>query len=218
MAVFLFFDESGNFDFSPHGTPYVVFGALTPREPALLLRPLSDLRYSLIASGVEIEALHATEDKQVVRNKVFAIIKSVGGFEFDTVVVDKRKVDPALYDVTKFYPHFAYHLLSKAFTRYSDERERIVVITDSLPVKRTKRAVEKAFKLYIRQNLANRVFTILHHPSSSPACLQAADYCTWAVYRKWRDNDLRPYGEIRHLLRTEVEVLGKQGGSTRWAN
>lgn len=210
MAVFLFFDESGNFDFSTNGTPYVVFGALTTRNPAPLLRPLSDLRYSLIASGIEIEAFHATEDKQVVRNQVFAIIKAVGGFEFDAVVVEKRKVDPALYDVTRFYPQFAYHLLSQVFARHPDQSERIVVITDSLPVKKTKQAVEKAFKLYIRQNLASRLFTILHHPSSSHACLQAADYCTWAVYRKWRDNELRPYNEVKELLRTEVDILSKE--------
>lgn len=210
MAVFLFFDESGNFDFSTQGTPYVVFGALTTRDPAPLLRPLSDLRYSLIASGIEIEAFHATEDKQIVRNQVFAIIKAVGGFEFDAVIVEKRKVHPDLYDVTRFYPQFAYHLLSRVFARYPDEGERIVVITDSLPVKKTKQAIEKGFKLYIRQNLPSRVFTILHHASPSHACLQAADYCTWAVYRKWRDSELRPYSEIKHLLHSEVDILAKE--------
>ena len=207
MAVFLFFDESGNFDFSANGTPFVIFGTLTTRDPAPLLRPLSDLRYSLIASGIEIEAFHATEDKQRIRDQVFAIIKTVGGFEFDAVVVEKRKVDPSLYDVTRFYPQFAYHLLSQVFARYPDESERIVVITDALPVKKTKQAVEKAFKLYIRQNLGNRIFTILHHPSSSHACLQAADYCTWAIYRKWRDRELRPYRQVGHLIRTEIDIL-----------
>lgn len=210
MAIFLFFDESGNFDFSTNGTPYVVFGALTTRDPAPLLRPLSDLRYSLIASGIEIEAFHATEDKQVVRDQVFAIIKAVGGFEFDAAIVEKRKVDPALYDVTKFYPQFAYHLLNQVFARYPDEGERIVLITDPLPVKKTKRAVEKAFKLYIRQNLARRAFSVLHHASSSHACLQAADYCTWAVHRKWRDNELRPYSEIQQLVRTELDILANE--------
>lgn len=207
MTVFLFFDESGNFDFSPGGTRYLVFGALTTRSPAPLLRPLSDLRYELLASGMEIEAFHAAEDKQAVRDRVFRIISTATGVDFDALVVEKRKVDPALYDVTSFYPEFACRLLKDVFARYPDTNERIVIITDLLPVKRTKRAVEKAFKTFIRRNFAGRLFTVLHHPSSSHACLQAADYSTWAVYRKWRDNELRPYNEIKALIRGETDTL-----------
>ena len=210
MTVFLFFDESGNFDFSSGGTRYVVFGALTTRNPAPLLRPLSDLRYDLLATGIELEAFHATEDKQAVRNRVFDIIKGVDGVELDSVIVEKAKVDPALYEVAKFYPEFAHPLLKGIFARYPDPGERIIIITDRLPLKRTKNAVEKAFKTFIRQNFGNRLFTVLHHPSSSHACLQAADYCTWAIYRKWRDNELRPYDEIKHLIKAELDVLQAQ--------
>jgi hypothetical protein len=207
LTTFLFFDESGNFDFSPGGTRFVVFGALTTRNPGPLLRPLSDRRYELIAGGIEIEAFHATEDKQVVRDRVFEIIKGVRGVEFDAVIVEKAKVDPALYDVSKFYPTFSQPLLTAIFNRHQDAGERVVIITDRLPLKRTKNAVEKAFKTFIRQNFSDRLFTILHHSSLSHACLQAADYCTWAVCRKWRDNELRPYAEIGHLVKTEVDVL-----------
>lgn len=184
MSVFLFFGESGNFDFSPGGTRFIVFGALTTRSPGPLLRPLSDLRYALLASGEEIEAFHATEDKQVVRDQVFQIIRSARDVEFDSVVVEKRKVDPKLYEAARFYPEFGHALLRDIFARYPDPSERIVIVTDLLPLTKTKKAVEKAFKGYIRQNFASRVFTILHHPSSSHACLQAADYCTWAVFRR----------------------------------
>lgn len=209
MTVFLFFDESGNFDFSPTGTPYLVFGALTTRDPANLLRPLSDLRYRLIASGVEIESFHATEDKQVVRDQVYQIIKTVGGFEFDAVVIEKRKVNPVLYDAARFYPQFANYLLRYIFARYPDPNERIVVITDRIPLRKKKGAIEKAFKGYIRQNLGRRPFTILHHPASSHACLQAADYCTWAIYRKWKDGELRPYNEIRSFVRSDFDILAR---------
>ncbi len=134
MAVFLFFDEAGNLDFSPSGTKFYVFGALTTREPSLLFRPLSDLRYRLIAEGTDIERFHASEDRQQVRDLVFDILGDVGGFEFDSVIVRKDKVGEAFKDDLSFYPHFANFLLQGVFARYSDPDEQIVIITDRLPV------------------------------------------------------------------------------------
>ncbi|MEE9132954.1 MAG: DUF3800 domain-containing protein [Gemmatimonadota bacterium] len=131
----------------------------------------------------------------------------MGGFKFDAVVVEKRKVNPVLYNEVRFYPQFANYLLKYVFARYSDMKERIVVITDSIPVKKKKQAVEKAFKTFIRGNLGRRPFTLLHHPAASHACLQAADYCAWAVYRKWKDGELRPYEEIKQLVRSDFDIL-----------
>ena len=84
--------------------------------------------------------------------------------------------------------------------------QRVVVVTDTLPVKRTKRAVEKAFKGYIAQNLGSRPYTLVHHSSAAHACLQIADYCTWAVHRKWQHGDGRSYDLIRPFIRSELEI------------
>ena len=32
---------------------------------------------------------------------------------------------------------------------------------------------------------------VLHHASKSNMDLQIADYCTWAIYRKWNSQDAR---------------------------
>jgi hypothetical protein len=34
-------------------------------------------------------------------------------------------------------------------------------------------------------------FRILHHASRADVNLQVADYCAWALYRKWERDDLR---------------------------
>lgn len=207
MAVFLFFDESGNLDFSPTGTRYYIFGTLSTHDPAPLSHPLSNLHYQLIANGIEIERFHATEDRQKIRDYVFPILSQVGGFEFDCVIIEKRKVNPVLYDPSRFYPKFANYLLQYVFRRYHEPDERIVVITDTLPVKKKRKAVERAFMTYIRRNLGQRPFTVLHHSSASHACLQAADYCNWAIHKKWKDNELRPYNKIRKFIRSEFDIL-----------
>lgn len=89
------------------------------------------------------------------------------------------------------------------FSRYTDPDERIILITDRLPMKRRRQAVEKAFKTYLRQELGDRPFSVLHHSSAGHSGLQAADYCTWAVYRKWHSADTRSYALIESLVKTE---------------
>jgi hypothetical protein len=210
MAVYLFFDESGNLDFSRNGTRYYVFGALTTHEPAAFSRLLSEFRYELLSEGVELEFFHATEDRQHVRDRVFRIIDSIGGFEFDAVIIDKAKVAPPLREETRFYPRFASELLTRVFERHPHPGERIVIVTDRLPVNRKRQAVEKAFKTFLRQKLQDRPFSIVHHSSAGHSGLQAADYCTWAIFKKWTTGEARPYEQVRRFVRSETEVAGAE--------
>ena len=203
MAIYLFFDESGNLDFGPSGSRYFCVGTLATRDPAALERALGALRYDLLAEGVELEAFHATDDRQAVRDRVFAALAAVDGFEVDALVVEKAGVPAALRDEARFYPECAERLLAPVFARYRDPAERVVVVTDRLPLKRTKQAVEKAFKLFIRRRLGARPFSVLHHVSAAHAGLQAADYALWAVHRKWQGGDARSHVLIAPFLRSE---------------
>jgi len=135
VAVYLFFDESGNLDFGPSGSRYFCVGTLATRDPAALDRALAALRYELLAEGTELEAFHATDDRQAVRDRVFAALTAAGGFEVDALVVEKARVPEALRDEARFYPECAERLLAPVFARYRDPAERVVVVTDRLPLR-----------------------------------------------------------------------------------
>jgi hypothetical protein len=206
-AVYLFFDESGDLHFSKSGSPYYYFGALTTTDPVPLSNALTALRYELMHDGLELERFHASEDRQAVRDRVFSAIAATGRFEFDAVVVEKRKTHPTLHDEVRFYPKFAAYLLNYVFARYTDPSQRVIVVTDSLPMKRKRNVVEKAFKLFIREKLGDRDFSIMHHASAAHPCLQAADYCTWAVHKKWASGDTRPIAVINSFVRSEFDIF-----------
>jgi hypothetical protein len=79
VALYLFVDESGNLDFSPSGTPYYGFGALSTRDPAAIEYALSTLKYELVSEGGEpLERFHATDDRQAVRDRVFEALTAGG--------------------------------------------------------------------------------------------------------------------------------------------
>ena len=42
--------------------------------------------------------------------------------------------------------------------------------------------------------------------SASDPCLQVADYCTWALQRKWERGDTRSYDLIKHKIKYEYEL------------
>ena len=44
-------------------------------------------------------------------------------------------------------------------------------------------------------------------PSNSDPCLQIADYCTWAIQRKWEKNDSRSYDLIKDKIVSEYDIF-----------
>lgn len=203
---YLFVDESGDFDFGAAGSRYFIFGVLSTQNPEALTVSLAKLRYDLLTNGQEIECFHATDDRQAVRDQVFHTIRDCTPFDLDFLVVEKSEIPNAEREPTAFYPRFGHALVEMVLSRYAEDGERVIVITDRLPVKRHRNAVEKAFKIAIRQTLGDRAFTIVHHASAAHGALQAADYCLWAVQRKWKTGDERSYRLIADLIKTEEKL------------
>jgi hypothetical protein len=207
VAVYLFFDESGNLDFSPNGSRYFCFGVLTLRDPGPLTVALTRLRYSLLAEGLELEYFHAAEDRQAVRDRVFDTLAEVGGFALDLLIADKREIHPLLRNPFEFYCRHGYAIMEAALTHVRHLDEHIVVVTDTLPIQRERKALEKAFRSALRKYLGSQSFSVLHHGSAAHAGLQAVDYCTWAVQRKLR-GDPRSYERIRPWIQSEWQARG----------
>jgi len=61
-SLFIFIDESGNFDFSSKGTKYFILSAVSTLNP-LGKERLEEIKYDLMKNGTNLEYFHATEDK-----------------------------------------------------------------------------------------------------------------------------------------------------------
>lgn len=208
--LYIFLDESGNRDFSPNGTRYFLFSGIVKERPFHAYKALSELRYDLIEDGKELHRFHATEDEQEVRNKVFRIIQShLEGVAIEALVVEKRKTHPKLQAENRFYPemlgYFLRHILgSRSLTQNSE----VIIFTDKLPAGRQKKEFEKTVRQTLAKMLPTEVkYRVFHHESQSNFDLQIADYCNWAIYRKWDRNDRRPYNLIRSAIRKEFDIF-----------
>ena len=178
------------------------------------------LKHSLLSQGIDLEQFHASENKQAVRDNVFNILSRMdaGRARIDTLIVRKNRVKLSLQSLVKLYPEMVSQLLIRSF----DERglnvfqyDQIQIILDRVgDHKREREAVVKGIKMFLKSCLEGVPYTIYMHSSASHLYLQLVDYCSWAVYVKWERGELRPYTEIKHLLRSEYDIFEK--GHTEW--
>ena len=165
---------------------------------------------SAFSTAFEQERFHCAEDNAHVRNRVFELISGrLAGVDIDGLVVEKRKTGPALTAESRFYPKMLGYLLKYVLARPSHVKaQEIIIITDTIPVRRRRHAVEKAIKLTLGQMLPKGSrYRILHHNSRSHYGLQVADYCCWAVFRKHERGDSSYFDRIRPAVRSEFDIF-----------
>lgn len=208
-CVYIFLDEGGNFDFSPRGTRYFTLTSVTGRPPFPLHQALDALKHRHLEQGRPLLAFHCTEDNKHTRNEVFTCIAAhLASLRIDSVVIDKTKVKPEMRDPVRFYPRMVGHLLRYVMNGApAQHADRVVIITDGLPSSPGKNRMEKAIKQGLAERLApGATYSLLHHPSCSHFGLQVADYCNWAVFRKWQKGETYYYDLLKPNLRSELDV------------
>ena len=211
-TTYIFLDEGGNFDFSLKGTQYFSLTSLLLTRPFFLNEKLENLKFDLIETGKNIEYFHASEDKQFIRNSFYDCLRNnTTEITIDSLIIDKRKTNPAIREEAKFYPKMLGYLLKFVVSKINlTETNKIIIITDELPVNKKKKAIEKAIKETLANLLPNNCeYDIFHHASKSTYCLQIVDYCNWSILRKWERGDLRSYDLIKDWTRSEFNIFEK---------
>ena len=216
-------DESGNFDFSLAGSHYYIFTAAWTYNPSPLANDLTRLRFGLIKAGhftggQDLDCFHAADDPAPRRDAVINTLLSQTGWNFASIVVDKPRVNPVLYDAFKFYPKFLSMVLRFVFKgRLIMGTSQVLVYTDTLPFpKKQSQAVEIAIKASCHADLpAGTPFHVCHHRRESNKWIQVADYCCWSVCRKWEHGNLDAYNRLRaKLAATEIDPMSRGDGTT----
>lgn len=211
-------DESGDFNFSPTGSRYYVFAAAWTYDPAPLASDLTTLRFTLVklGHGEHLSGFHACDDPQPRRDQVISALLNHKTWNFASIVVDKPRLNPSLYNPMAFYPKFAGMVLRFVFKgRVRPATSVILVYTDTLPFEKKRAlAVEVAIKKSCRDDLPGIPFKVFHHRHESNAWIQVADYCCWSVYRKWENGNLEAYNRLRaRLAATEIDPMSRGDGT-----
>ncbi len=206
-TLFIFLDESGNLDFSPNGSKYWSLTAFCTFYPRGGKGAFLDLLYTLADDGIGQAYLHASEDKQTVRDQVFALINGLTDeHEIHCVIAEKKKAHPSIYkkkvlnkkgkpriekDESPFYRVVCKALLKYVFgcPRFMNA-EKIVIVLSSIFTKDKHEYIRGALSAELKAATKAK-FHIYFHPNKADLNCQIADYCGWAIARKWEEGDTR---------------------------
>lgn len=194
--------------FTPKGKRFYIFAAVWTFDPSPLASQLINLRISLLKKGHDLPRFHATTDKQENRNAVTSLLTTLNNWYWVAVVIEKSKVNPSIRDPHQFYPQFLAMPLRFILKGRLHDATNVIIYTDTLPVHHCE-PIKKAIKSSCRAALSEEIpFRCYHHPSASNKWLQVADYCAWAIARKWESGDSRTYNVLKHrLVVPELEVM-----------
>jgi hypothetical protein len=204
-TLYIFIDESGNFDFSPNGTRHVLVCGYSTTQPLDLALEFHKYKYELLAEGINQECFHASEDLQRVRDGVFTILHQSHAGVFDVVYIDKRVREMPYADKRSAYAALVGSVLSTILSRTASvETERVVIIIDQTLPKKDQGYLQQVLKSQLK--LFGAAFQIFFFATKSDNNSQIADYGSWASYVELERGEMRPKAAIAHLIKSIAQI------------
>ena len=216
MRTYIYGDESGEFNFSNQigASRYFILTTVAVVDHAVE-NDLLALRRELAWNNERLAAgFHATNDRRAVRNQVFTTLDQ-HHFRVDATIFEKRKARPEIRRTRESFYGFAwyYHLtgLLPALTPESDE---LLIVAAS-----TNQAMHREFHSTVAAVAgATAPASIINSSiwsAASSSMIQVADYCAWAIQRKWETtpSDTGPYNLIRNKVASEFDLFKNSVGT-----
>ena len=208
--LFMFADEAGDFNFSraPSASKYFIVCTLSCGSCTDLGADLLALRRQLIWDKAEVgEFFHATQDKQVVRDEVFKVLQK-HDFTVQATIMEKSKALPRIRPTNhRFYRYGWYYHFKHAAPKITDKITELQITTASVGTNKGQAVFSTAVNDVVQQVLrAGRTHRTNFCRSIADPCLQAADYCTWAIQKKWEKGDTRSYDLISARINHEADM------------
>jgi len=198
---FIFMDESGDlgFDFTKQGTSsYFLVAFLFTERKRPIEKCVKKVHSSLHKKFRKIGVLHAYKEEPVTRRRLLLCLAEKD-CKIMTIRLNKRNVYTRLQDEKAvLYNYVTNILLDRIFTRKLLPSGRDVKIVASR--RETNKFLNRNFRSYLSSQLAKnhdmQVEILIRTPYQEKA-LQAVDFVSWAIFRKYEHGDDSYYNIIR---------------------
>jgi hypothetical protein len=212
---YVFLDEAGNFDFTgnPRASRYLILTSVTLDDLTVGDRLLALRRELAWSHELVLHGFHAAEDRQAVRDEVFRLLAQ-HAFRIDATVAFKSGVDAHLrQDRRRLYKVMLYKHLQRIAPEVVADGE-VLVACAALGTRRDQEAHMLDLADVLRSVTPERPVRQVMWSASSEPCLQIADYCCWAIQRKWERADVRSYDLIKDKIVLETPLFAGEGADS----
>ena len=146
-------------------------------------------------------------DPGPVRDRVFQIIESHDLY-VDALILEKAKALPGIRSTEERFYQYAWYYLMKYVAPRTPAKELLVVSASVGSKKKRRLAFYSGVQDVIRQ-VGRITCRTACWDAGSDACLQVADYCGWAIQRKWESGDASAYHRIATKIRSEFDLWAR---------
>lgn len=208
---YLFSDEAGCFTFNrnPNISKYFIICTVTLTDLNVAAE-LVKLRREMVWGGVPIgDYFHATTDKQMVRDRVYDAILN-HDVRIQATICEKAKAQPKITrSKARFYQTPWYYTLKHGIAPHVQEGDELLVTVSSIGNKKERLTFYNGLDDVMNQTIGRAKWAVDFRPSHCDPCLQVADYCAWAIQRKWEMGDTRSYDLIKHKITREYDLWSR---------
>jgi arsenate reductase-like glutaredoxin family protein len=210
--AYIFMDESGDlgFDFEKKGTTqYFLITFLFADNKRPIEKCVKRVHVGLRQKyRKKIGVLHAYAEEPITRKRLLSCL-SMKDLRVMAILLNKRKVYTQLQNEKPvLYNYVTNILLDRVFSRSILTTKNPVRIIASR--KDTSRFLNDNFKSYLRSQLAENHNIKLSVTINTPAeqkALQAADFVSWAIFRKYEYDDTSYYNIIKKKIVEEKPLF-----------
>lgn len=208
--AYIFSDEAGDFVFERNIRASRYFIVCTVTLPDCSVgTALQDLRRDMVWRKMPVKdnMFHCTQDKQAVRDEVYDLLSQ---FEFrvDATILEKSKAQPQTRNTNdRFYQYAWYYHLKTIGPALLREHEEAMISAAAIGTKKGQAVYTNAVNDVMQQTIKGKSWVTTFPPSKAEPCLQVADYCAWAIQRKWERDDTRSYDIIENKVRREYDLF-----------
>ena len=207
--VLVFGDEAGDFNFSrkPGSSRYFIVTTVTLRDDAVC-QALFDLRRSMMWEGnLTRSHFHAHADTYATRERVFNLLAG-HQFRVDSIVLDKAAASPDMQrDNLRVWKTAWFYLLRYVAPRVAPSvLDELVVVAASLNTKVRGAEQREALADVVGQTVVNPASRAEIWKAAEDPGLQIADYCCWAIQRKWERGDAHASEFISSQIASEFRL------------
>ena len=206
---FIFADEAGCFTFKRKqgASKYFILCTVSAENWNIDGALLNLRRKICLESEPDRDKLHATSDLQEVRNLVFELLAKQD-FRIDATILEKSKAQDQLREShATFYRYAWYYHFKKVGADHARQYDKMLITAAALGEKKTRAAFKESVNLAVQQILPRDRWEVAFHDSAKDPLLWAADYCAWAIQKKWERNDVRSYDLIKQKIRSEFDLF-----------
>ena len=200
--IYIFLDESGDLGFSKSSSKWFIFTIAIVSDSRSLERVIKKIWRPLKKKHKKLGELHAYHANNITRTRVLQKLNELDDLKVLCVVLNKKKVHLELQNQKNILYNYTANILLDRFHSggAAEKDEKLHLFIDR---KDTKKKLRDNFIRYLTTQMSSRGrkhFIVELHTSHENKSLQAVDFISWAIFRKYERGDYEFYELIKNRI------------------